>query len=259
MRKAILKAGLLAGVVALGAPALFGALARADECDGVHDISCVINPIEQLSSGSNGTTAPDTNESAAPARDAPRMQPAASRPLSIVRDTRSHKSASPRRARNAHAKASDIDSKAEAVESEEVETKVSDQHSKSDTSAQTQAMPASNAAAQTTSAPAKTGAPDVWNGTATAPTPSTSPVVEADAYNEIDRQADSEGSTMRELASIKGDKMLDAMAMVEPQRTETRSWWQDVMPFGETSVIGQIFIMLGGLLSVGTALRMFLA
>lgn len=89
------------------------------------------------------------------------------------------------------------------------------------------------------------------------------PVVDAHALNEIDRMAD--GGTSGN--ALNADALrtaglnattLNAMASMDMADAAPPAW-RNWLPFGETSVIGQIFIAIGSLLTLATAARMFVA
>lgn len=85
------------------------------------------------------------------------------------------------------------------------------------------------------------------------------PLVDPHTLNEIDRMADAGGASGD--AANGGDPLnanpLNAMASMD-MPDAAPSEWRRWLPFGETSLIGQIFVALGGLLTLATAVRMII-
>lgn len=87
------------------------------------------------------------------------------------------------------------------------------------------------------------------------------PVVDAHTFNEIDRMVDSgdSGAPAADADTSLNSKPLNAMASMNmAMADEAPSEWRKWLPFSGTSVIGQVFIALGSLLTLATAARMII-
>lgn len=285
MKITLMHAIAVGAMVAAGACLAFAP--RVSACDGVYDLSCVINPVERLSASRTGTTAPDTDGATAEQAE-PVGQPTSLRPERAARQAgpsrrvRATKTVSDRKPATRDEKEKNTRAEAPAGDDaaqDETTGKIQDRVATGAAapapaqtpSAQTPSAHDATDAAWLASRNASAGPPDtraIWSsmGNAADARSATGPgspeIVDASAFNDIDRRAD-ETKAGERLAhtgteQAAGADPRQAMAMMEPQ-DEPRAWWQDVLPLGETSVIGQIFVLAGGLLTAGTVLRMFLA
>lgn len=240
MRFSVIVPGLIA---ALAISCLY--VSRLNACDIGQNPYCSIDEIGPADSSASDNARTETNTQA----DSPRASQAQSKHRRL--------SKSQRRARDAearNAKANDSDKLSEDDRSGEI------------ANIGATSIPA-HALAATLQPQASEYAPlfSVQAAQSAIPTLQTIiPLVDPHTLNEIDRMADAGGASGD--AANGGDPLnanalnanpLNAMAsmnMPDAAPSEWRKW----LPFGETSLIGQIFVALGGLLTLATAVRMII-
>jgi len=270
--------GLVFGSAILGMAIAAGTGRAAAACDGINDLTCAISPMERLRSGGWSHEAAGSS----PDEDAAAQAP---EPLRVIM-------ADPQGGRAAHRARRSATGKARAAQARATDTDLE----KAQAGEESPRTPdAAHSPADQPRAATQDGAPTA-NAPSPAENATEAAFVEPHTYNDIDRLADSPQAAQRAVAmsapamsapamtapapsacaaapadppaqdqriairaaEAGNDPVLDAMAMMPAAQREVRAWWQDMMPFGETSVIGQIFVLLGGLLTIATAFRLFM-
>jgi hypothetical protein len=230
MRFSVIVPGLIA---ALAISCLY--VSRLNACDIGQNPYCSIDEIGPADSSASDNARTDTNTQA----DSPRASQAQSKHRRL--------SKSQRRARDAearNAKANDSDKLSEDDRSGEI------------ANIGATSIPA-HALAATLQPQASEYAPlfSVQAAQSAIPTLQTIiPLVDPHTLNEIDRMADAGGASGD---AANGGDPLNAMASMD-MPDAAPSEWRKWLPFGETSLIGQIFVALGGLLTLATAVRMII-
>lgn len=249
MRKWIFRGLIVCGGLALALPALLTATPRATACDGVFDLSCAINPVEQLGAPPQSASPPDEAAATPPVSASRRADnPVNLRPVKRTAPTHAGRKAqahakNSKGAKAAHAQANEADA---ADADDEAETRSADERAKESSSesrrAQTFVKPAE---------PATDAAPT--------PTPDDLKIVDQAEFNEIDQRAEPPAAPASDAVQAHATQDLSALAMMETASEQARPWWSDLLPFGDVSPVGQFFILAGGLLTLASVVRLFLA